>query len=335
MDPLVILQASAIAALVSASVVLILGRPWAAPVHARATASCVLGVGLGFVVGCWLLGVRPNWPPGEDQDRFLLILFPAVFVVELLVSFPGQVQRLAWPLRILIAAAAGRLLLHRSTFITDLGVEGTPEWTTTQGHFILGGMAVALVLVWAALAWLVHPPATKWDGLPPNAPRPPAPNHSVPLALVLTCAAAAVTVMLSGYASGGQLGLPLAASLLGAVAASWLFQEVPDVRGIVGLAIVGLFALVVVGRFFGTLSTINAILLFFGPVLCWMPELPQRFRGLARVMLTGVPVAVAVVLTQAKFIEDSNRPSSGTKQPAPTAPGTREPSWDDYLDFRK
>jgi hypothetical protein len=344
MDPIVLLQATAVAALVAAVAVLFAGWPWRAPRSARSAAGCVLGVGLGFFAGWWWLGVLPKWPPLEDQDRLLLILFPALVVIELLATIPGPFRRLTWPLRLVICAGAGRLLLDQTTFITDLNVAGTPEWTPAQTWLILGGMAASLAVVWGALATLTHRPplATAGEdsscaGASSAATRQGwrAPGRSVPLALALACAGAGVTVMLSGYATGGQLGLPLAASLAGALAASLVLAEPPEMKGIVGLGVVGLFALVVVGRYFGNLSTTNAVLLFFGPLLCWLPELPQRFHGLARVAWAAVPVAIAVLLAQPKFVEDSNRSSSGTKESMQTAPGTPEPSREDYLNFRK
>src|SRR5262249_27371713 len=138
-------------------------------------------------------------------------------------------------------------------------------------------------------------------------------------------------VMLSGYASGGQMGLPLAAALVGAMVASLALVGPLDVNGILGLGVVGLFALLVIGRFFGQLATGHAALLFFGLLLCWLPEMPYvrrlgpRLRGLLRVVLVAVPVIIALTLAQQKHLKDSAR----------TSPGSEEPSIQDYMDFGK
>src|SRR5262249_10274173 len=135
-------------------------------------------------------------------------------------------------------------------------------------------------------------------------------------------------IMLSGYATGGQLALPLAAALVGATVASWALSGPTDVTGPLGLGVVGLFALLVIGRFFGQLTTGHAALLFAAPLLCWLPELPSIrrlrpwLRGLAQVVLVAVPVAVAGAQAQQKFAEAS-RPS----------PDSKEPSIQDYMDF--
>ncbi len=321
-DPIVILEALGAAAVAAAALV-VLGAWLGRTSHpAWASAGGVLGVGLGFLAGCWVLGVRPHWPPQEDQDRLLLILWPAILGVELAAAILGTYQRLFWLPRLAVAGAAAWVLLYQSSYLTDLAGPGTREWTPAQSGSILGALAVSLAGVWAALALLAR-------RMPVQLGKRQA--VSVPLTTALACAGAAVTVMLSGYATGGQLGLPLAAALVGAVLSLLLLAQSRDIQGVLSLGIVGLFALLVIGRFFGNLTLGNAALLFFAPLLGWLPELPYirrirpLFRGTARVVLTAVPVVVALMLAQQQFRVDSERNSSG-------AP---EPSIQDYLDYGK
>src|SRR5260370_2976106 len=84
---------TAIAAVLAALVFLLFAWPWKSRgtdfksiLPIRTAVSGVLSVSVGFVAGCWWLGVRPHWPPLEDQDRLLLILLPAVIVVEIAVA---------------------------------------------------------------------------------------------------------------------------------------------------------------------------------------------------------------------------------------------------------
>jgi len=319
-DPVRILVAMAAAALIAAAALLLCAWPWRSPRPARAQVGSVLGVGLGFVAGCWWLGWRPHWPPGEDQDRLLLVLLPALVLVELVGAARGGLRRLAWPLRLVVAAGAARVLLHDSIYLTDLPGPVAREWTPEQTWLILGGLGAALAVVWTALALLVRR----------------APGRSVPLAVALSCAGAAVTIMLSGSASGGQLGLPLAAAVAGGVVASLVLGKPPDLNGVLGLSVVGLFALLVAGHFFGSLSAGHAVVLFFGPLLCWLPELPARFRGLARLAWAVVPVAVVLALARLKFVESSTQTSPASKpSAAQKAPDPNEPTLQDILDFRK
>jgi hypothetical protein len=328
-DPILILEAVAAAALTAAVLRLLCAWPWRTPRPALASAGSVLGVGLGFYVGCRLLGLRAHWPPQEDQGRFLLFLFPAIIGVELIAALAGRLRLLAWLLRFAVALCAAPLLLYNSSYLTELAGPGTREWTPAQTWVNLASLAAALMAVWVLLALLTRP---TW-------PRPSVSSesensgaaNSVPLAVAVACAGAAVTIMLSGYATGGQLGLPLAAALGGVVATSMVVRVTAGREGALGLGIVGLFALLIMGRFFGELTTVNAALLFFGPLLCWLAELPYIrrigpwLRALLRLTSTTVPVAVALILAQQKFVADSAR----------TSPGSQEPSIQDYLDFGK
>jgi hypothetical protein len=341
-DKVQILEAMAAAALLAAAVFLIFGWPWrprvaagsadSAPARgtARAYAGSVLGLAVGFSVGCWWLGLLPHWPPVEDRDRLLLILLPAAVGVELVAAFSGRFRWSAWILRLAVAAAAAPLLLHNSIYISDAAGPGSREWTPEQTWRNLGGLAAALMLVWVALAWLASRTSAQGTATPSGGERRMR-ELSVLLAVALTCAAAGVTVMYSGYASGGQLGLPLAGALAGVAIASLVLSRPPDVNGVLGPGLVGLFALLVVGHFFGVLTGRNAALLFFAPLLCWLPELPavRSLRpwalGFLRVVLTAVPVAVAVSLAQQKFVEDSAR----------TAPGPGEVTAEDYMNYGK
>jgi len=309
-DPVLFLEAMAAAAFTAAVLVLLCGWPWRAPNPARTHIGFVLGVGLGFFVGSWLLGVRPNWPPREDQDRLLFILVPAVVGMEILGAFRGPISWLAVVLRLVCVVGAVRLLLHGSVYLTEPPGPGSLGWTESETWQILGGLAVALALVWIVLSYLAKGST----------------GRAVPLAMALTCAGAAVTIMLSGYATGGQMGLPLAAALAGAWVASWALSGHPSTQGAIGVAVVGLFALLVMGRFFGELITANAVLLFFAPLLCGVPELPPRLRGLGKVILVAIPVAIAIMAAQGMLVPNSARTAS-TSDPSSAAAS----AYDDYI----
>jgi hypothetical protein len=283
-----------------------------------------LSVTLGFVAGLWWLGVRPHWPPREDQDRLLLILFPAVIVVEMAAAFLSpllvldkkpNLQFLVWLPRLVVAALAGRILLHDTSYLADLSGPGSRQWTPEQTWIILGGLAAALIAVWFVLSRL-----TQGE-----------PGRMVPFTVAIACAGTAVAMMMSGYASGGPLAMPLAGAVVGILAASLVFKGDPNVTGVLGVAVVGLFGLLVIGHFFGELTLTNAALLFFAPLLGWLPELPlvrrvkPRLRASLGVVLTVITVAIALALAQQKFIEDS----------APPSTDSQEPTLEDYMNFGK
>jgi hypothetical protein len=317
-EPVLILTAMGIAVAASALIFVICGWRWrraAGPPWLNA--GWVLGVGFGLLLGCWALRIRPHWPPSEVIDRLLGLVLPAVLVVELLAVFPKVPRWLVWTLRLALVAGSARVLLQGTSYITDLAGPGTSEWSPPLAWVIFGGLGALEAAVWALLSLLDRR----------------APGPSVPVCLAVASAGAALTVMFSGSASGGQVGLPLAAAIVGSTTAMLVLTRSSRGTGPLGVPIIGLFSLLVMGRFFGELPSAFALLLFCAPLLGWLPELPyvnrlpSWARGLARVLLVGALVSALVVLAQRKFDRDFQSPSG--------AAGTEEPSVQDYLIFGK
>ena len=98
----------------------------------------------------------------------------------------------------------------------------------------------------------------------------------------------------AGYITGGQDGLTLAADSRGSCPHGFHPQVVVGGRLPLGVAVVGLYSLLLIGRFFGELSSAEAVLLFASPLLAWIPELPivnrlpRWARTLARAVLVGL-----------------------------------------------
>jgi len=279
----------------------------------RSSVRCLVGAATGFYIGCGIVGMWPKWPPVEDRDRLLLVLFPCVIVMELLAALPACPRWGKLLLRLPVALSAAPILLHNSVYLTQSPGPDSIGWTSAQQVSILGGLALALGGVWAALNLLAKKN----------------PGRSLPLALAVACAGAAVSIMLSGYATCGPVGLLLAAAILGAMIGSLFLPTPPDVTGVVGPCIVGVFSLVVVGRFFGELTSVNALLLMAAPLLCWVPELPYlcrlgpRLRGVVRLVLIAAPLAIVLSLIQNAGKADQ------------TAPAGEEPGIEDYQNFGK
>jgi hypothetical protein len=315
-DPIELLKAMSMAAAVAAAMLGIFGWPRRKEQPTWIDAGWVLGVTAGFILGCWAIGIRPHWPPREDLDRLLALVIPAVLAVELVAAFPKVPRWLIWPFRMVIVAGSTRVLLHGSGYITDLAGPATSEWSPAQTWLILSGVAAIEATVWVCLALLARR----------------APGSSVPFSLAIVIAGSAVTVMLSGYSTGGQVGLPLAAALVGSTVAAAVLPRSSPKTAQLGVPIVGLFSLLVIGRFFGQLTTAHAIILVFAPMLGWLPELiypnrvPSWARGLIRLILVALLVAAVMVHAQRKFDRDFQSPSGL---------GAKEPSFDDYMNFGK
>ena len=194
-----------------------------------------------------------------------------------------------------VALAVAPIILYGSVYLTDAAGPGSRLWTPLEMAGILAAFGAAIALQWFLLVKLQRKTA----------------GRSVPFAMSIVCAAAALTIMFSGYLTGGQLGLPFAAALGTAVVASLLLSGPPASEGGVGVALVALASLLIMGRFFGSLTTFHAVLLFAVPCLAWIPEIPPlaslrpRIRGAVRLALVAAAVGVVVWQAHEKFKENA------------------------------
>jgi hypothetical protein len=313
-DPILMVAALVVAGLVAGVTVLIGAWPWRTPRAVRTRIGWVVGQGASWVAGCWLLGVRPHWPIREDLDRLLLIVLPAVVLVELAAVLPKVPRWLVWLTRLILVAGTAWILLYGSAYLAGSLDAGT--WSLTRVLSILASLAAALGGVWLLLVPLTRRALvfSQW------------------VCLSGTCAGAALTVMLSGYATGGQVGLPLAGALLGSATAALALPHTSRDSFSLGVGVVGLFSLLVIGRFFGELTWFHATLLLLAPLFGWLPAVPglRRLRpwarGLIRVVVVAIIVTSVVVHAQRKFVE-AFQSSSGTSP--------NEPTVQDYLEYSR
>jgi hypothetical protein len=290
-DPVLFLKAVLAAAAVSglwAFVCLWWRRP-AGPV--RTALASLGGILLGTVVGCLVFKIKPHWPPTAALDRFLTLILPLTLAVELIASIPRVPRWGARLLRVGLAAVAGRILLHGSSYLAG----SSADWTMTQIALALGAAAGLLLLEWSLLLRLLNR----------------APGLSIPASTVATVTAGGLALMLSGYLTGGQVALPIAGSL----AAVTLATRIGNARGqsaeVIGVGVVSLFGILILGRFFGELTTARALAIFLAPLLAWSGELPFIRRrkpwqiALVRIGLVAIPLAAVLFLAQRDFAAKS------------------------------
>ena len=307
-EPLLYLKAMGAAAIVSAIIVLamVLARR-----HASTTwlnFSCILGIGLGIVVGYGVVSLRLVWPPVNGLDRFLTITVPLALSIELIAGFPNVPRWVAWLLRMSLAVTIPRILLHGSAYLSD-----SPEgWTPWQAGMSLAVCGALLAGVWSLLSRLSQR----------------SPGTSIPLALCLPILCAGLTVMMAGYIKGGVAAFPLLATLVATTVAARLMSKrsvaLNNFRApaIVGIGVVGLFGLLFVGRFFGRLSTDYALAMLLSPLLCWVTEITQLrhwkpwLLGTLRLVLVAIPLLVVLAAAKRDF-DRKMAPLLGNTQASP------------------
>jgi len=291
-DPLLYVAAQGSAAVASAVLVLLIGWLWKRVSTVRFQAAAVVGIAAGLGAGYYVLRLHIAWPPLNGLDRFLTIVLPASLCIELAATISRVPRSLAWLMRFTLVATMGRILLHDSVYVSG----ARPQWLPMQAALVLFTCSALVAVVWGLLVWLSE--------------RSPA-SASIPLALALTIQTTSISIMLAGYLQGGAAALPFSAATVGTVASLCLLTSHPNVHAPIGVCVVGLSSLLLIGRFFGGLSTEVALILLFAPLLCWATELPQlRCRpgwvvGLLRLLLVAIPLAGLLLQVKRKFDRDT------------------------------
>ena len=295
-EPLLYLKAMGAAAFVSAMVVLALAGVRRPATAMRLSVASILALGIGLAVGYFVLSLQLAWPPRNGLDRFLLLIVPAAFVIELLAACDRSPRWIVWLVRMIFATIIPRVLLHDSVYLS--GAEnGWPLWQQCLTVLVSG---VLVAGVWVLLSRLSER----------------SPGVSIPLALCAAIQCAGLTVMLAGYIKGGAAALPFVATLAATAISSSLIAKRSDesikngMSAILGIGVVGLFGLMFIGHYFGRLSTGNAILIMWAPLLCWATELPQRRHrnpwivGSLRLVLVAIPLATVLFMAKCDFDRD-------------------------------
>lgn len=273
-----LLYAKAMGAAAGASALVLLVAAWARrflrgmPAHV----STVLALGLGQAVGYCALRGGVRWPPVSGLDRYFTIVLPALVIVELVAGIERVPRRLVWALRLSLAASVAPVLLHGSVYL------GGPAsaWNAWESAALLACGAAVLAALWILLSLLAKR----------------SPGASLLLALALTIHATGVAIMLAGYITGGAACFPVAAALPVVIVAAYWRDDLLGPQAAVAIGAVGLFSLVLIGKFFGALTTASALVLLAAPLWCWITELPLVRRQKPWMVFTIRLALVSMVL---------------------------------------
>lgn len=264
-----------------------------------------LGVLIGIVAGCAVLGLRPTLPPRNALDRLLVVLIPLAAIVEGCGAFGLAGRRSLSLLRTCVALLLPGTLLFGSVYLraSDDGW----SWPRTLAIFMLlsGGLA--------GLRWLLTCLAERTS------------RGTVELSLGMTIQATGLLIMLAGYLKGGAASFALASPLLGVGAASIVARRTtarPETTGDDGesieaartayLGAVLLIGLAVIGRFFGGLTSTAAVFACLAPLGGWVIALAFPARATTRagrafqaaIQLAAVALPLLLLLMQGKATFD-------------------------------
>ncbi len=248
----------------------------------------VVALAAGAAAGQALLQRTPHWPPASALDRFLV--FGVLATIATMATVRGWFRRGAgrWIVRAVLALGLVWLLLHQSVYL-----QGGLAWV----HLELIVSAVLLVALQALSAGMASR------------------QQQTPLAVALAAAllTTGLLVMMAGYIGGGEATLPWAAAVAGVTLAARLGDRGAHLTSMTELAIVVLFGLVFVGRYFGGLTSSTAAVLLLTPGLCGVPEIsparswtPRR-RAILRWALPALVLWILLGIAKQRFERDMSR----------------------------
>lgn len=278
--------------------------------HRLANVFEVFGVTAGLVAGYRVLQFELEWPPANAINRFLTIVLPAAVIIELVSGFAriptqcearrlkdaGLLSFFVLILRIGFFASIGRILLHNSVYLgASPNIAGTLSgW---QIFVLLTTSAVLLTSMWLVLSSLAKRDVPE----------------SVIASLSLSIMTAGMSIMLAGYIKGGVAAFPIAASLIGVVMTNSIVRPEFCVsngcsfQSLIGLGVTSLFSLLWIGSFFGQLPTVDAIMIFLAPTLCWVSEfsvfrqMKSRRKVALRLVAVAIPLAIQLLIAKRTF----------------------------------
>lgn len=261
----------------------------------------VIAVALGFEVGFFATYGWPKIPPVEAHEWLLVVLRPAALAVAILVAATRTPIAIIWILRTIIAFGAAPLLLQPY-------IEHT--WTGAQSAKWLAGIGIAAMLFWVLLLRLTPNGRTAEENE----------NHSTSWscwALAIVAGGTGVTILMSGSQTLGQLGISLAAVLIG-VAVAFLItrKSIFLSTSHLDLTITLLIGIWLCGYFYAQLSPVHVILLALAPQAAWVGHLIGPKQGLRTALVRLIPVMILVMivvgLAVMKFTQESAYDSYGS-----------------------
>jgi hypothetical protein len=125
--------------------------------------------------------------------------------------------------------------------------------------------------------------------------------------IVLCLQAGGIAIMLAGYLKGGAAAIPLVSSLLAIVLISALILRANISGALTSVAVVSLFGLLFIGRYFGALSSTNAVVILLSPLLCWLTEFSRTKHwsatrvGLIRLGIVSTVLLVVLFVARQEF----------------------------------
>lgn len=261
------------------------------PIFWRYTAGgpAVFAIGIAFLLGCSALNRTPSLPP-KDATDWLYLAAMAMLPLAAIHQFVWR-SRWFWHVAclLILAGAIGGI-------ISLLPVE---TWTVAQK------------IIWAGGCWLAAAAVTLGLSFLPSGSNDPSNGVVTGItAMALVSALGAVALAMSGSQVYGQVAAILPATLIPVVLLAFALRttfQLPDVAPLFVLLFGGML---LSGYLFAELTAVNALLLFFSPLMLWVGRIPAIRnlngwqRGAIQILAVLIPSGIAFGLALHKFLID-------------------------------
>lgn len=248
----------------------------------------LLGAYLGLLAGAYLLQLPVKWPPASALSRMLVLVLPAVLLLEWWLACRRVNGSWQWLARGALTIGAIYVLLHHSVYLSG---HQHREWSPTTAALFMVLAAATWTVVWRLLIQLQR----RASGV------------SVVLSAALTIQCTGMTIMLAGYLAGGEAAMLLATAVTVVALTAAMRRMDAGIEALLGVGLIGLASLLMIGRLFGGLSNEQSLLLGLAPLVGWLAELPwlRRLapwqRGTLRVLLVMIPLAALLWAAKLDF----------------------------------
>jgi|GEM_PF-4444536 len=293
-DPVWFLKGVVLPAAVAAILVGVAAWPWRQPKAVRVRAGWIIGICLAGFIGEWALNGFPDSVLANSNVRYAILLMPAAAVAWLITSLSGKARWVGVALIVAVIAGAMPVLLYKSIYISNIAGPDSREWSTAE---VIGWMTLVPLVMLISISGtttLIH----RHHG------------RIWPWVIGTVLWFTGLMNAFNGSESIGQLAMSGSGAVLGvAVLAIFLRRSVSE-SFVAGPAILMLAALVICGRFFGTLATWQAVALLAAPLLGWIAAVPvikRRRKWVQAVIIlfvTLAPLAAATIHSAIRFAQE-------------------------------
>lgn len=275
----------------AAVVFLAVARPWRERPRGVIRLAWGLAVAAGFGAGYLSYFGRPAWPVTQAHAWLVLVIAPAVVLIDAVALWGNRTRYLALGLSLILAFGYAPLILRNVL----------RHWSATEVTRFILAVGVVSFLVIALLGGLARREV----------------GRTLAFGLAIWAVATGIVSAESGLITGAAQGFALAAALAAGWVVSWSVAPGKAAAGVSGIGAVLLLAILAQGMYLANITTLNGVLLAVAPLAMWVGEAPilarrpKWLRTVIRLTALAAILAIPVALATLQFLRDTAQGADG------------------------